>query len=90
VVRHRRRLSVGPRRGRRDEHAVHAIAVHVDDLEAVARVVEELAGLRNTAEREHDEAAERVVVPAVVFAEQVGLEFLLELIDLEGYLTYLC
>jgi hypothetical protein len=54
-----------------DQHAVHAIAIHVHNLEPVITPPEHVAGPGNLTQGEHGEAANRVNVLAVFFVEEV-------------------
>ena len=57
------------RRGRSDEDFVHAVAVHVDDLESASLPVEPLALGGDMGELGHDKTGEGLILPSLLWRE---------------------
>lgn len=53
-----------------DQHAIDPVAVHVNDLEPMARSLEDVASPWYATERQHHQPAKRVIVLAVFIRQQ--------------------
>jgi len=58
-----------------NEHPIYSVAIHVDDLESIVTSLEHITCPRHPTEREHRQAAQRVIVLHILITQQrIGLE----------------